>query len=254
LIRIYIFLLFIFIWVAVVIADGSPEALPSFLDGGKNGAWISSRGAVLRAGVSSRSKITRKTVLGDPVEVLDAKGGRSKVKHISGKTGWVSSDDLSTVWILVLKKARVLKFMNGRQEKGKWKIDLGPDPVGDKEMEGSRAPGHYRTPEGEFYVARHVPRSSFHRAFLLSYPSIHHAEKGLKNGLINKNEYNKIVSAIESRRVPPQNTKLGSYIEIHGSGTGGKLDWTLGCVALENKVMDFLWGKVPVGAPVVILP
>jgi hypothetical protein len=39
---------------------------------------------------------------------------------------------------------------------------------------------------------------------------------------------------------------------IHGHG-GGR-DWTAGCVAVDDEVMDILWGGCPIGTPVTILP
>jgi L,D-peptidoglycan transpeptidase YkuD (ErfK/YbiS/YcfS/YnhG family) len=41
------------------------------------------------------------------------------------------------------------------------------------------------------------------------------------------------MQALEARKTPPQNTKLGGDIYIHGNGAGS--DWTWGCVALENE-------------------
>ena len=53
-------------------------------------------------------------------------------------------------------------------------------------------------------------------------------------------------------KTPPQYTPLGGLIEIHGLGAGA--DWTLGCVAVENDVIDALWPWVRVGQEVTILP
>ena len=113
-------------------------------------------------------------------------------------------------------------------------IALGRRAIGDKVREGDR-----RTPEGEFYVARKVPNSKYHKALLISYPNKEDAKRGLKEGLINKIEYDKIVNSINRCQTPPQNTKLGSYLEIHGHGKG--TDWTWGCVGLDNWEMDELY-------------
>jgi L,D-peptidoglycan transpeptidase YkuD (ErfK/YbiS/YcfS/YnhG family) len=48
------------------------------------------------------------------------------------------------------------------------------------------------------------------------------------------------------------NTPLGGWIEIHGEGTGASTNWTQGCVAVENRVMNELWTQVSVGTPVLI--
>ena len=57
-----------------------------------------------------------------------------------------------------------------------------------------------------------------------------------------------------SQSKPPQNTRLGGDIFIHGGGTGKLLglirDWTLGCVALENENIKELFDLLPVKTPV----
>ncbi len=67
-----------------------------------------------------------------------------------------------------------------------------------------------------------------------------------------------IAAAIKRKEKPPQNTKLGGDIFIHGGGTGklfGMIkDWTLGCVALENEEIKELFDTVPVKTPVRIVP
>ena len=84
------------------------------------------------------------------------------------------------------------------------------------------------------------------------------ADHGLKEGLITKAEHQEIVSAIRGKTKPPQNTKLGGDIFIHGGGTGKLFglvrDWTVGCVALENDEMKELFDLIPVKTPVRIFP
>ena len=54
--------------------------------------------------------------------------------------------------------------------------------------------------------------------------------------LISKSEYDSILKTNEKCQIPPQNTDLGSYIELHGGGVGR--DWTWGCIALRDKEMS----------------
>ena len=67
-----------------------------------------------------------------------------------------------------------------------------------------------------------------------------------------------IINAIRARTKPPQNTRLGGDIFIHGGGSGklfGSVrDWTLGCVALENDEMKELFDLIPLRTPVKIVP
>ena len=74
----------------------------------------------------------------------------------------------------------------------------------------------------------------------------------LRDGLITRAQYNAIVDAHRRKAAPPQYTKLGGLIYIHGNGA--KSDWTLGCVALENEDMKELFDSVTVGTPIAIKP
>ena len=122
---------------------------------------------------------------------------------------------------------------------------LGFDPVGDKQQRDD-----YRTPEGEFYLCEHKANSRFYRALRLSYPNAEDAARGLRQGLIDKNTCDRIRRAIRRKRVPPQNTRLGGDIMIHGGGVGH--NWTWGCVALENKDIQELFDFLQPGTRVTI--
>lgn len=108
-------------------------------------------------------------------------------------------------------------------------VALGQNPIGDKVMEGDS-----RTPEGEFYVAAKFPHKDYHRALQINYPNKEDAKRGLRNGLITKKQYEAIMRANDQCELPPQNTKLGTVLYIHGGSGPAFGDWTIGCVALEN--------------------
>jgi murein L,D-transpeptidase YafK len=105
----------------------------------------------------------------------------------------------------------------------------GPEP---KSQEGDA-----RTPQGAYLIDSRNPRSGFHRALHVSYPSA--AD----------------VAAARARGV-----SAGSDVMIHGIKNGlgwlGRLhrmvDWTAGCIAVTNREMDEVWRVVPDGTPVVI--
>ena len=124
-------------------------------------------------------------------------------------------------------------------------MGLGLSPVEDKVKEGDR-----RTPEGNFYVFVKNEKSAFYLSLGLSYPNIEDAERGLRDGLINRAQYNQIVQAIRGKTAPPQNTPLGGLIYIHGNGS--QTDWTWGCVALDDNDIRELFDAVPKGTEVVI--
>jgi murein L,D-transpeptidase YafK len=94
------------------------------------------------------------------------------------------------------------------------------------------------------------PKSQYYLSLGLSYPNIQDAERGLREGLISREQYDRIAEAIREGRRPPWHTPLGGEIFIHGDGS--KKDWTLGCIALHNNDIRELYDVVPVGTPVLI--
>ena len=145
---------------------------------------------------------------------------------------------------IVVKKAdRKLLLYSGDKLVRTYHVGLGLSPVGDKVREGDR-----RTPEGDFYIFIKNDKSAFYLSLGVSYPNRAHAERGLRDGLITKAQYDSIIRALNAKQAPPQNTKLGGDIYIHGNGASR--DWTWGCVALENDDVRELFNAVPVGTPV----
>ena len=149
--------------------------------------------------------------------------------------------------ITVHKAARRLELFSGDSLLRTYKIGLGFSPIADKKQSGDGA-----TPEGDFYVFVKNNRSAYYLSLGVSYPNIEDAERGLRDGLISKSQHDSIVKAIKRKAAPPQYTKLGGLIYIHGYGA--RSDWTWGCVALENEDMKELFDAVIVGTPVSILP
>ncbi len=145
--------------------------------------------------------------------------------------------------IIVKKAQRKLLLYSGNKLVRTYQVGLGLSPVGDKVRQGDR-----RTPEGDFYIFTKNDKSAFYLSLGLSYPNTSHAERGLRDGLITRVQYDSIMRALKAKTGPPQNTKLGGDIYIHGNGAGS--DWTWGCVALENYDVRELFDAVPVGTPV----
>jgi murein L,D-transpeptidase YafK len=124
---------------------------------------------------------------------------------------------------------------------------IGRETSGTKQREGDE-----RTPEGEYYVCFKNPQSRFHLSLGLSYPNLSDARRGLDRGAITPVEYQKIVEAFESKRIPPWKTPLGGEIFIHGDM--GERAGTAGCVAVSNQAIEELFPQVTLGTPVVIEP
>lgn len=149
--------------------------------------------------------------------------------------------------IVIRKGQRQLLLFSDKKLVRTYRIGLGSSPVGDKERQGDR-----RTPEGDFYIFTRNDKSAYYLSLGISYPNAAHAKRGLRDGLITKAQYDAIMRALAAGQGPPQNTRLGGDIYIHGNGS--QSDWTWGCAALENEEMLELFRAVPVGTPVRIEP
>ncbi len=147
--------------------------------------------------------------------------------------------------IVISKNKRRLMLYSADKIVRLYRVGLGTDPINDKVREGDR-----RTPEGEFYIFTRNEHSAYYLSLGLSYPNIEDARRGLRDGLITREQHDGIVAAIRKKGTPPQNTPLGGEIYIHGNGS--QRDWTWGCVALDNKDMRELFDAVPTKTEVVI--
>jgi murein L,D-transpeptidase YafK len=133
---------------------------------------------------------------------------------------------------------------------------LGRNWAADKAVEGDEA-----TPLGEFYICAKNPRSKFSLSMCISYPNAEDAARGLSANLITPAEHAAILEAISRRALPPQHTRLGGEIYIHGEGSRAPQTdaashslGTRGCIGLQNVAMQALFERTPLGAPVIITP
>jgi len=137
----------------------------------------------------------------------------------------------------------------------RYAIASGRGGSGDKKLTGD-----LKTPIGTYRIVRFNDSSKFHRFLQLNYPNVKDAFYGYKSKLISRQEFDLIIDAFNKGKIPPQNTKLGGAIGIHGIGniTDKKLqihhalNWTEGCVALTNEDVEELRRNVPLGTKVII--
>jgi murein L,D-transpeptidase YafK len=135
--------------------------------------------------------------------------------------------------IIIHKARRELELLCGSAVAGRYAISLGFAPSEHKLREGDG-----RTPEGDYLITWKFA-SQFHRSLQVAYPNAIDAANGLADGRISRRQHDAIVRAVNSCHTPPQNTPLGSHIQVHGAGGGAEHgDWTLGCVALDNDVIE----------------
>lgn len=172
-------------------------------------------------------------------------------------TGYIHGDYVSDyppfnpekgeVSIVVKKSERQLELWQGGTVVAAFPIGLGWAPEGHKQVEGDG-----KTPEGEYYVCVRNSNSSFYLSLGVSYPNKEDAEAALLDGRIDRATYERIKRAIENGQRPDWNTPLGGAIMIHGHGSAS--DWTAGCIAVENEVMDMLFDYCALGTKITILP
>src|ERR1051325_3503028 len=108
--------------------------------------------------------------------------------------------------IVVYKRERKLELYSNKTLIRTYRVGLGFSPVADKVREGDGA-----TPEGEFYIFVKNNKSAYYLSLGVSYPNVEDAERGLRDGLINREQYNAIVEANRKKTGPPQYTKLGGH-------------------------------------------
>ena len=102
----------------------------------------------------------------------------------------------------------------------------------------------------------------FYKFMGLSYPDWPQAKRGFQNGLITAKEYAEIEKALQERRQPPWETRLGGAVGIHGrmldvpsaENAASAENWTDGCIALANADVDEIFSIVSLGTAVIILP
>ena len=130
--------------------------------------------------------------------------------------------------VIVQKDARWMHLMHHDRVLKSYRVQLG-QPNGHKQQRGDR-----RTPEGNYYIDRRNPNSSFHLSLGISYPNGHDIEFAAARG------------------VHP-----GGDIFIHGRGPNfsrARGDWTAGCIAVTDREMEVIYAMVRDGTPITILP
>ncbi|MBK5968669.1 MULTISPECIES: L,D-transpeptidase family protein [Thiorhodovibrio] len=138
--------------------------------------------------------------------------------------------------VVVKKHQRLLQLVNNGRVFREYPINLGDSPRGHKIQEGDE-----RTPEGDYILDWRNPNSQFYKSIHVSYPNQADREFARAIGV-----------------------RPGGMIMIHGRPNWlrpgplvrdyDELDWTDGCIAVQNAAMDEIWEKVRDGTPISILP
>jgi murein L,D-transpeptidase YafK len=136
--------------------------------------------------------------------------------------------------VLVIKSEKRLYLVKNNIRYRDYRIALGENPEGHKQKQGDE-----RTPEGRYILDYKNPYSSYYKSIHISYPNAKDREAARAKGW-----------------------DPGGLIMIHGQPNGYGwmgivsqfINWTDGCIALQNGDMDEIWDTVKVGTPIEIRP
>lgn len=134
--------------------------------------------------------------------------------------------------IIVNKYRKMLSLYRNGRRVNDHPADLGANPFSEKRYRGDRA-----TPEGRYRIVKKlgVGQSAYYKALVINYPNAQDQER-----------YRRL------RREMSSAPGVGGSIEIHGRG-GRNQNWTAGCVAVDDRVMDRLFEVASVGTLVTIV-
>ncbi|MBN1343991.1 MAG: L,D-transpeptidase [Phycisphaerae bacterium] len=166
---------------------------------------------------------------------------------MAGSPGAELSDTVRDPRVVIVKHERALYLFDGQRLVKRYRIGLGRQPVGEKVHAGDD-----RTPLGEFALSRRNPDSRYHRFLGINYPNERAVRRGLHGGWISRGQAEALLRDLAEGRPPDQTTALGGGIGIHGGGNDR--DWTAGCIAVTNDMIEELYAVLRVGDPVEILP
>lgn len=155
--------------------------------------------------------------------------------------------------IVVEKSARRLKAFD---EHGALLVETRVQLGSGAELGPKTREGDGRTPEGNYRVCSKNPQSRFHRALGISYPNAADARAALERGQIDAETCTALCRAEREKIRPAWDTPLGGWIMLHGqpSDGPGEGDWTAGCIAVGNGVMDGLFEGADYETAIEILP
>ena len=136
--------------------------------------------------------------------------------------------------MVVLKSERTMALMRGDRVLKVYRIALGRYAKGAKRQEGDA-----KTPEGIYTLDYELKNSSFYRALHINYPN-----------------------SRDIARARAEGVEPGGKIMIHGIANywtanelgHPRLDWTQGCIAVDNNEMDEIIAMIQLPARIEIHP
>lgn len=138
--------------------------------------------------------------------------------------------------LLVKKGAHTLTLFAGERPVRTYRVAIGPGGPGHKTHEGDKV-----TPAGHYHIARAVP-SQYHLFMRIDYPD---AE--------DRARFAKLVA----EGALPRGSTIGGDIGLHGAPPQAEyksihetVDWTLGCIAVDDDEIEQIAKVVPAGTAI----
>ena len=159
----------------------------------------------------------------------------------------LADDDEHLAWaesepymVVVRKTCRTLDVYRNGDRVRSFPAVFGIDGTGSKLYEGD-----LRTPTGLYMIVDKRPHRRWHQFMLLDYPNVQ--------------DLHRYWLAMEGGRIPTRGDAYvgaGGAVGIHGTDRPSlnerNVDWTWGCISLQNRDVDELAALVPVGTLVLI--
>lgn len=157
--------------------------------------------------------------------------------------------------LVINKSSQELAVKQGDKIIKRYRVATGKGGEGAKRLIGDK-----KTPVGVYRIVDFKENSKFYFFMQLDYPNLLDAWNGYKNNIISAGEFKEITYAYKNDSKPPQDTRLGGYIGIHGIGQESEekvhihngYNWTDGCIALTNDQIIDLKKYVSIGTKVII--
>ncbi len=139
--------------------------------------------------------------------------------------------------VVVNKTARKMMLLKDGEVIRTYRIALGANPVGHKQERGDE-----RTPEGDYVLDYRNAGSKFHKSIHISYPNAADIAEARKRGV----HPGGLIFIHGTPNRAPKNAVVQSLIK--------SVDWTDGCIAVNDREMDEIWTMVQNGTPIRIEP
>ncbi len=145
-----------------------------------------------------------------------------------GHSKFLSYNGPAVTLVEVHKADRKMFLLHDATVLKTYAIELGGTPEGVKQFEGDG-----KTPEGAYFISHRNPNSTYHLSLGISYPN--DADRAFAKA---------------------QDKQPGGDIFIHGHPSWVKVngDWTVGCIAVQDKEIEQIYAMVNPGTPINIFP